>query len=270
MQVVIPAAKLKVGVFFGGKSIEREVSLNSGRTICDHLDTDKYEVIPLFQDEDGALYNLPWHFLHRGKISDFQSRLAKEAQKITWDDLRTLVDFVYLAVHGRFAEDGTIQGMLEILNIPYLGSKIFGSALGMNKLVQKEIFSANGIDVAPGIIINKSEVESLTVKDILLRLEKVGTKLPCIVKPIHEGSSLGVSKVLTEDELIPAIKKAAYVDTRRTQDVIIEEKVEGMEFVCVSLQRAVKKDGKIEAEWFTFPITEVVPEGQSKIGRAHV
>lgn len=263
MQVVTPAAKLKVGVFFGGKSIEREVSLNSGRTICDHLDTDKYEVIPLFQDEDGALYNLPWHFLHRGKISDFQSRLAKEAQKITWDDLRTLVDFVYLAVHGRFAEDGTIQGMLEILNIPYLGSKIFGSALGMNKLVQKEIFSANGIDVAPGIIINKSEVESLTVKDILLRLEKVGTKLPCIVKPIHEGSSLGVSKVLTEDELIPAIKKAAYVDTRRTQDVIIEEKIEGMEFVCVSLQRAVKKNGKIEAEWFTFPITEVVPEGQS-------
>lgn len=263
MQVLNTAAKLKVGVFFGGKSIEREVSLNSGRTICDHLDTDKYEVIPLFQDEDGTLYNLPWHFLHRGKIADFQSRLAKEAQKITWDDLRNLVDFVYLAVHGRFAEDGTIQGMLEILNIPYLGSKIFGSALGMNKLIQKEIFSANGIDVAPGIIINKSEVESLTVKEILLKLEKAGTKLPCIVKPVHEGSSLGVSKVLTEDELIPAIKKAAYVDARRIQDVIIEEKIEGMEFVCVSLQRAVKKNGKTEAEWFTFPITEVVPEGQS-------
>ena len=269
MQVLNTAAKLKVGVFFGGKSIEREVSLNSGRTICDHLDTDKYEVIPLFQDEDGTLYNLPWHFLHRGKIADFQSRLAREAQRITWDDLRDLVDFVYLAVHGRFAEDGTIQGMLEILNIPYLGSKIFGSALGMNKLVQKEIFSANGIDVAPGIIINKSELaqiangESLTVNDILLRLEKAGTKLPCIVKPIHEGSSLGVSKVLTQDELIPAIKKAAYVDARRTQDVIVEEKIEGMEFVCVSLQRAVKRNGKIEAEWFTFPITEVVPEGQS-------
>ncbi|KKQ11732.1 MAG: ATP-grasp domain-containing protein [Candidatus Babeliales bacterium] len=263
MQVINTAAKLKVGVFFGGKSIEREVSLNSGRTICDHLDTDKYEVIPLFQDEDGTLYNLPWHFLHRGKIADFQSRLAKEAQKITWDDLRTLVDFVYLAVHGRFAEDGTIQGMLEILNIPYLGSKIFGSALGMNKLVQKEIFSANGIDVAAGITIHKSEIDSLNVNDILLRLEKAGTRLPCIVKPIHEGSSLGVSKVLTEDELIPAIKKAAYVDARRTQDVIIEEKIEGMEFVCVSLQRAVKKNGKTEAEWFTFPITEVVPEGQS-------
>ncbi len=263
MQVVNTAAKLKVGVLFGGKSIEREVSLNSGRTICDHLDTDKYEVIPLFQDEDGTLYNLPWHFLHRGKISDFQSRLAKEAQKITWDDLRNLVDFVYLAVHGRFAEDGTIQGMLEILHIPYLGSKIFGSALGMNKLVQKEIFSTNGIDVAAGITIHKSEVDSLNVDDVLLRLEKAGTKLPCIVKPIHEGSSLGVSKVLTEDELIPAIKKAAYVDARRVQDVIVEEKIEGMEFVCVSLQKAVKKDGKIEAEWFTFPITEVVPEGQS-------
>ncbi len=269
MQVLNTAAKLKVGVFFGGKSIEREVSLNSGRTICDHLDTGKYEVIPLFQDEDGTLYSLPWHFLHRGKIADFQSRLAKEAQKITWDELRSLVDFVYLAVHGRFAEDGTIQGMLEILNIPYLGSKIFGSALGMNKFVQKEIFRANGIDVAPGITVNKSEVDSLTeanslsTKDILLRLEKAGTKLPCIVKPIHEGSSLGVSKVLTEDELIPAIKKAAYVDDRRVQDVIIEEKIEGMEFVCVCLQRAIKRNEKIDAEWFTFPITEVVPEEQS-------
>jgi len=114
MHAVQAASKLRVGVFFGGKSIEREVSLNSGRTICDHLDTDKYTIIPIFQDEDGTLYLLPWHFLHRGKISDFQSRLAKEAQKITWDDLKNTVDFIYLAAHGRFAEDGTIQGMLEI------------------------------------------------------------------------------------------------------------------------------------------------------------
>ena len=263
MQVVSSAARLRVGVFFGGKSIEREVSLNSGRTICDHLDTNKYDVIPLFQDEDGTLYILPWHFLHRGKIADFQSRLAGEAKKVSWDDLRNLVDFVYLAVHGRFAEDGTIQGMLEILNIPYLGSKIFGSALGMNKLVQKEIFQANGIDVAAGTVVHKSDIESVTAKDVLDMLEKSGAGLPCIIKPVHEGSSLGVTKVMTEDELIPAIKKAAYVDARRVQDVIIEEKIEGMEFVCVCLQRAVKRNGKIEAEWFTFPITEVIPEGET-------
>ena len=72
--------KLRVGVLMGGKSIEREVSFNSGRTICDHLDTTRYEVVPLFQTHDGTLYLLPWHFLHRGKISDFVQRLSREAQ----------------------------------------------------------------------------------------------------------------------------------------------------------------------------------------------
>lgn len=262
MSAVEAASKLKVGVFFGGKSIEREVSLNSGRTICDHLDTDKYIVIPLFQDEDGTLYVLPWHFLHRGKISDFQHRLKSEAQKISWDELKNTVEFVYLAIHGRFAEDGTIQGMLELLNIPYLGSKVFGSALGMNKAIQKDVLKANGLDCARGTIIRKTEVNGITTEEIMNRLESEGVKLPCIVKPVHEGSSLGVTKVTTIDELLPAVKKAINVDLRRTQDVIVEEVIEGMEFVCVALQKAVKINGKVDAEWFAFPITEVVPEGE--------
>jgi D-alanine-D-alanine ligase len=263
MQDLHFAKKLRVGVFFGGKSIEREVSLNSGRTICDHLDTNKFSVIPIFQDADGVLYILPWHFLHRGKISDFRHRLANEATRIEWDDLKKTVDFVYLAVHGRFAEDGTVQGMLEILSIPYLGSKIFGSALGMNKLVQKEVLKTNGISVAPGTVVYKHEVASITTRYIFQRLDEGGVKLPCIVKPVHEGSSLGVAIVKDENDLIPAIQKAAHIDPHIVQDVIVEEKVEGMEFVCVCLQKAVKNDGKISAEWFTFPITEVVPEGQT-------
>ena len=114
--------KLRVGVLMGGMSVEKEVSFNSGRTICDHLDTSRYTVIPLFQRHDGELFLLPWHFLHRGKISDFEHRLEHEAQHITWDSLKTTIDFMYLAIHGRYAEDGTIQGLLEILRIPYLGS----------------------------------------------------------------------------------------------------------------------------------------------------
>lgn len=263
MQGMNSTKMLRVGVFFGGKSIEREVSLNSGRTICDHLDTSKYSIVPIFQDEDGVLYILPWHFLHRGKIADFQSRLEKEAKRIEWDDLRDLVDFVYLAVHGRFAEDGTIQGMLELLSIPYLGSKIFGSALGMNKLVQKDILKANNINVASGIVVRKTDVVSIKTQDIIQQLESVGVTLPCIVKPVHEGSSLGVSIIREEQDLVPSIQKAAYVDSRIVQDVIVEEKIEGMEFVCVCLQKAVKREGNVNAEWFTFPITEVVPEGQT-------
>lgn len=257
------STKFRIGVFFGGRSIEREVSLNSGRTICDHLDVNRYDIVPIFQDENGILYILPWYFLHRGKISDFKWRLAQEARKISWDDLKNIIDFVYLAVHGRFGEDGTIQGMLEVLGIPYLGSKIFGSALGMNKILHKKFLKANGIDVAAETVIKKDETHFLKHHIIFERLKASGITLPCIVKPAYEGSSLGVKRVDLEDELLPAILSAANIDTRLVQDVIIEEKIKGMEFVCVSLQKFVKSGDKIKVEWFSLPITEVIPEGNS-------
>ena len=105
--------KLRVGVLMGGKSIEKEVSFNSGRTICDHLDTALYTVIPLFQISSGELYILPWYFLHRGKVADFQWRLEKEAEKTSWDALKKTIDFIYIAQHGRYAEDGCLQGRSE-------------------------------------------------------------------------------------------------------------------------------------------------------------
>src|ERR1700740_23965 len=107
--------KLRVGVLMGGKSIEHEVSFNSGRTICDHLDTSRYEIIPLYQTRTGLLYILPWHFLHRGKTTDFEHRLHNQASSVSWDQLKNIIDFVYIATHGRYAEDGTLQGILEIM-----------------------------------------------------------------------------------------------------------------------------------------------------------
>src|SRR5271167_3468717 len=98
--------KLRIGVLMGGKSIEKEVSLNSGRTVCDHLDTSLYQVVPIFQTSSGALYLLPYQFLHRGKISDFEHRLAAQATAIAWDDLPTVIDFMYICTHGKYAEDG--------------------------------------------------------------------------------------------------------------------------------------------------------------------
>src|SRR3989344_8397360 len=114
--------KLKVGVFMGGKSIEKEVSFNSGRTICDHLDTARYSIIPIYQTDIGTLYILPWHFLHRGKTADFENRLVKEAESIVWDDLKNRIDFMYIAMHGRYAEDGILQCILELFGILCLGS----------------------------------------------------------------------------------------------------------------------------------------------------
>ncbi|MEX0939766.1 MAG: hypothetical protein WDZ41_00225 [Candidatus Babeliales bacterium] len=222
--------KLRVGVLMGGKSKEREVSFNSGRTICDHLDTLCYEIIPLFQIQTGSVFILPWSFLHRGKISDFEYRLAKEAKPICWDDLKNIVDFIYIAMHGRYAEDGILQGLLEILNIPYLGSKVFASAVGMDKIMQKMILKDHGIGVARDICVMPDEIGNIDL--IFERLKKAAISFPCIVKPHKEGSSLGMTVVNTREALLPALQYALSV-TEKNQPLLIEEKINGMEFSCI-------------------------------------
>ena len=222
--------KLRVGVLMGGKSIEREVSFNSGRTVCDHLDTARYDIIPIFQTHAGDLFILPWHFLHRGKITDFDHRLEAEAKSIVWDDLKQLIDFMYIAVHGRYAEDGTLQGFLEVLGIPYLGSDVFASALGMDKIKQKDMLRMQGIDVPSGINVTPAEVKKLDVEKIITELP-----LPLVVKPYKEGSSLGITVVFEKKELLPAIKKACTIHPGEEQSILIEEKLEGMEFSCITI-----------------------------------
>lgn len=247
--------KVKVGVLMGGLSIEKEVSFNSGRTICDHLDTAFYDVIPIFQTTSNQLFLLPWRFLHRGKISDFEHRLANEANQIKWDHLKVLVDFVYIAVHGRYAEDGTLQGFLEVLGIPYLGAKVLGSALSMNKVQQKEILASATLTVPRGIAITPAELK-LSLKDsssLLNKLKKQNLSFPLIVKPNHEGSSLGVSVVFKEAELIPALEGACNIHPGEQQTALIEEKIEGMEFSCITL---FDKNGAP----ILLPPTEVVHE----------
>lgn len=250
--------KLRVGVLMGGKSIEKEVSFNSGRTICDHLDTMRYDIVPLFQTDENKLYILPWHFLHRGKITDFFHRLASEAQEIKWDDLKKCIDFIYIAVHGRFAEDGTLQGFLEVLNIPYLGSKIFGSAVGMDKIMQKKFLSMHGIAVPQGIEATAHEIRNYEeYKDILAdRMRKNNLEFPLIVKPYKEGSSLGISVVHSSTELHSALQAACFADKKYAQSVIIEEKIEGMEFSCITITDY--KTNTIIA----MPPTEVVADDQ--------
>lgn len=258
--------KIRVGVLMGGKSIEKEVSFNSGRTVCDHLDTVLYDVVPLFQRVDGALFILPWKFLHRGKISDFESRLDAEATLLAWDDLKELIDFMYIATHGRFAEDGTLQGMLTVLGIPYLGSKVLASALGMDKLMQKQVLAANGVEVARGIAVYPEEIITrgsdatetsafdAHKERILSQLATEGVTYPLIVKPYKEGSSLGVSVVHNEDELYPALLSACTVCPGKEQTVLVEEKVPGMEFSCITIT-----DYRT-GELMPLPPTEIVSE----------
>ncbi|MFZ5953882.1 MAG: D-alanine--D-alanine ligase family protein [Candidatus Dependentiae bacterium] len=228
-------AKLRVGVLMGGKSLEREVSFNSGRTVCDHLDPHRYAIVPIFQTEQGKLYILPQHFLHRGKISDFAHRLKNEAQCIAWDELNTHIDFAYIAMHGSYAEDGTLQGMLELFNIPYLGSKLLGSALSMDKTMQKKLLNAKQITTPKGLVLNVEEITQLDISTIDHKLQALNLTFPLVVKPYHEGSSYGVSIVKNNNDLLEAIQKACAINPTYDQAVLIEEKIEGMEFSCIIL-----------------------------------
>jgi D-alanine-D-alanine ligase len=252
--------QLRVGVFMGGKSIEREVSFNSGRTVCDHLDAMRYTVVPIFQTARGHLCILPSHFIHRGKIADFEHRLEREAQWITWDELKGLIDFAYLALHGRYGEDGTIQGFLELLGIPYFGSKVFASALGMNKIVQKDFLRAAGITVPRDVAVQEWQVARAVANSepVVAQLREAGISFPVIVKPVCEGSSLGVSKVHDAAGLAPAINAAATITQGRVQAVLIEECIMGMEFSCIVI---TGKDGQLQA----LPPTEIVVENTQTI-----
>lgn len=230
--------KLRVGVLMGGKTIEKEVSFNSGRTICDHLDTTNFVPIPIFQTFTGELYILPIKFLHRGKISDFEARLAQEAESISWDQLKQLVDYIYLAVHGRYAEDGTLQGMLEVLNIPYLGSNVFTSAITMDKIKQRDFLELHGILIPRGITVTPEKINKFTEykTQILNLLEQQKINFPVIVKPHQEGSSLGISVVNQPAELQAALELACNIYPAYQQAVLIEEKVQGLEFSAVILE----------------------------------
>ncbi len=252
--------KLRVGVLMGGRSIEREVSFNSGRTVCDHLDSARFEVIPLFQTCQGSIYKLPWRFLHRGKTTDFVESLEKETEKISWDALKDLVDFVYLALHGRYAEDGTVQGLLEVLKIPYLGSKVWASAVRAHKVMQKHWLSKAGIKVPLFTWFTCSELsyaQNYGPERLFEKLTEGGITFPVVCKPIAEGSSLGVSVVQTQEELLTAVWTASWIDERYQQAVIVEEKIEGMEFSCVVITDV--DTGNLRA----LPPTEIIPEGEA-------
>lgn len=251
--------KKKIGVLMGGPSIEKEVSFNSGRTICDHIDTRLYEVIPLFHVHSNVLYILPWKFLHRGKISDFEKKLNTDATKIKWDDLKNLVDFVYLALHGNHAENGTIQGVLEVLNIPYLGSGILASAWCMDKSTQKALLKQVGISIPAGFSVTPQEFEKHKDVDSFFENKLILHNLsyPVIIKPEHEGSSLGVSVAHNKEELTKGLQLAIAIDSQEMQIALVEEYITGLEFTSVTLFD--KNDDP-----FFLPPTEIILEKGSE------
>ena len=219
--------KLRVGVIFGGKSAEREVSLATGRYVYQLLDPLLFEGFPLFMDPEGKIWLLPDKLVLLNKTTDVIHRLS-EAKRIRIEELKEMVDFVFIALLGKWGEDGCIQGVLELLKIPYTGSGVLSSALGMDKKVQKRVFRFEGLEVAREVVIKK---EDLKEREKVISLVEGKLDYPVVVKPTREGSSIGVSVVKKREDLISAIQKALKFD----REVLVEEYIKGLEFTCVVL-----------------------------------
>jgi len=187
----------KIAVLYGGDSAEREVSLMSGTAIAKGLTTAGFEVILI--DTKGYCLS-----------------------KLTELD----IDRVFIALHGRGGEDGCIQGALEYMGIPYTGSGVLGSALSMDKNRSKQIMQALGLPTAPFIIVNKAGFESDNVEKMLKRL---GGKV--MVKPAHEGSSIGMSMAKSSDQLAKALTEAFVFD----DEILVEAWITALNIPSVFL-----------------------------------
>ncbi len=219
--------KIRVGILFGGKSAEHEVSIRSARNVAEAIDKEKYEVRLIGIDKKG-------HWLAPQKsaaligatsipTSDVKSIvLAPESDgDITSSEGEEKIDVVFPILHGPFGEDGTVQGLLRIANVPFVGAGVLGSAIGMDKDVMKRLLRDAGISIAKFIVATESAPVSFKQAHSELGL-------PLFIKPANLGSSVGVSKVTTEEEYAPAIRKAFQFDTK----ILIEEYIEGREIEC--------------------------------------
>ncbi len=226
----MPNKKLKVAVLYGGISNERDISIMTGKNIIGALDIKKYSVHPIEIAKNGS-----WKLKEKGKtrvltvFDDHGGHVRSDLKKF---------DVVFIGLHGKYAEDGTIQSILDLIQVPYTGSGVMASALGMNKLKALELTSSIGIKTPKFIeILNGFKVSSVE--------KKIG--YPCVVKPNNSGSSVGVCIVKNRKELLKAIRNAFKEDDR----VLVEEYIKGREFTCAVMGNARK------TKLFTFPPIEI-------------
>lgn len=249
----------KVGIIYGGASTEHEVSKMSAASVIENLNKEKYEIIQIYIDEHGKWY----------KVEDKQNEeiinILEELKKH---------DVVFPVLHGKYGEDGTIQGMLEMLKVPYVGCKVLASSIGMDKVYSKKIFEKAGIPQAPYIYIKKKKNEYKIISENFeeeeFNIDKIISKLnfPMFVKPSNSGSSVGVKKVDNIEELKNAIEYASTYDTK----ILVEQGIDGKEVECAILEI---KDNEILAstvgevvsaeEFYSFDAKYNIPESKTII-----
>lgn len=227
--------KIRVGILFGGKSAEHEVSLQSAKNVIDAIDRDKYDVVLIGLDKTGR-----WHlndssqFLLNSEdprhiaLSETSNAVALAPESggslsvLSGDLSEASVDVVFPILHGPYGEDGTVQGLLKLANIPFVGAGVLGSAVGMDKDVMKRLLRDAGLPVGKFITLRKHQ----QVPDWGLVSAELGS--PVFVKPANMGSSVGVSKVETVGEYLRAVHLALEYDTK----ILVEEFIEAREIEC--------------------------------------
>lgn len=238
-----PAAvpsKLRVGVVFGGRSAEHEVSLVSAASIINALDKSKYDVIPIGITTHGKWISSPdvMNCLREhgnGESLPGQILLADPSLKglVAYSPQssqdRTPLDVIFPVLHGTFGEDGTIQGLFELAGIPYVGAGVLGSAVGMDKVVTKQLCERANIPIAQYIWFTKDEY-SRDRRRIVQRIESQ-IKYPCFVKPANSGSSIGISKAHDKEELLAAVELASQYDLK----ILVEKGIDSAREIELSV-----------------------------------
>jgi D-alanine-D-alanine ligase len=223
-------AKLTVGLAYGGKSGEHEVSLQTAFAVMNSFDYDKYEIIPFYISKQGLwkvgeTLSAPYSKVEQLKLSDATEDMGT-ALNVVFSGLsggENAVDVMFPLLHGTYGEDGTIQGLFEMANIPYIGAGVLASSAGMDKVVMKKLFADAGLDQCEYCYFNISAWKRKSHELIVGVEDKLG--YPVFVKPANLGSSVGISKASDKESLVKAIDFAFRYDTK----VIIEEFVDARE-----------------------------------------
>ena len=253
--------KINIGLVFGGNSSEHQISIQSAKTIYNallHSPNDECFIVhPIYIDNYGfwgdVEYSKSILFEENKSISNSRRKnihlnnltnLPKESDKI---------DLWFPALHGPNGEDGSIQGLFKLTGKPFVGSGILGSSLGMDKIAMKSIFKAFNLPQAPYIYLNKSGILNTSYLDSIFdQVDKI-IKYPCFVKPANLGSSIGITKAYSTDELLNAINVAKNYDER----VIIEKNIHGRELECGVLGKSIMRSSvigevKFQTDWYTY------------------
>lgn len=231
---------MKLAVIFGGMSTEHDVSIVSGISVIKNLNKEKYEVFPIYIDEEGNWYKYNEDIQNIGKIKvgDKITKIEEIQNPIIY--LKQM-DCIFPVLHGLYGEDGTIQGLFELLKIPYVGCKVLSSSISMDKAYTKIILEKAGLKQAPYVYIREDKGKYRYIeKDFTetnCTLEEVSKKIeenisyPMFIKPSNSGSSVGINKAKTKEELKNAIKFASKYDKK----ILIEQGIDGREVECAVL-----------------------------------